>query len=94
MPKFAITYHLNGSEMTPSELIEAESIQQAAKIAGLKFGTDDPNGAIVVPYDQDMYAIPKQSVAYCHIRTVIERRRSSGINYDELDAELPAAEPA
>lgn len=87
MPKFAIAYHLIGNDMTPTETIDADDMQDAASKISTRFSAEDRGGAIVVPVDQEMYAIPKASVAYCHIRQVVERRRSSGINFDELDEE-------
>jgi len=95
MPKFAITYHLIGTDHVPQEQIEADSIQHAAELAGARFSAEDKSGAIVVPFDQDMYAIPKGSVAYCHIRQIIERRRAtSSFNWEEEEAQPAEADAA
>lgn len=92
MPKFAVTYHLAGTNNAPHETIEADDIQQAAEKVGARFAAADTSGAIVVPFDQEMYAIPKTSVAYCHLRQVIERRRAQSSYTWEEEEGQPAAE--
>lgn len=96
MPKFAITYHLIGTDQTLSEQIDADDIQQAGEKVSARFSAEDKGGAIVLPFDQEMYAVPKASVAYCHLRQIVERRRaSSSYTWDDENTEHPAdAEPA
>lgn len=95
MPKFAITYHLVGTDQQLSEQIDADDIRQAADKVGSRFSAEDTGGAIVLPFDQEMYAIPKTSVAYCHLRQIVERRRASAsYTWDEETATEQSAEAA
>ncbi|MBC8136450.1 MAG: hypothetical protein H8F28_11235 [Fibrella sp.] len=74
MPTFALVYHLKGSDQKPQENMEADSITHAGELAAAKF---ESAGAILCPHDAEMIVVPKDSVAYCHIRAVQQRRTSS-----------------
>ena len=74
MPTFALVYHLKGSDQKPQENLEADSITHAGQLAAAKF---EGAGAILCPHDAEMLVVPKESVAYCHIRAVQQRRTSS-----------------
>lgn len=74
MPTFALTYYLKGSDQKPQEIIEADSAAHAAMLAAAKFETP---GAVICPHDAEVVVVPKESVAYCHIRAVVMRRTAS-----------------
>ena len=74
MPSFALTYSLKGSDQKPQEILEADSIEHAGQLTASKFETP---GAILCPHDAEMLVVPKESVAYCNIRAVQQRRTSS-----------------
>ncbi len=74
MPTFALVYHLKGSDQKPQENLEADSIAHAGQICASKF---EGAGAILCPHDAEMIVVPKDAVAYCHIRAVQQRRVSS-----------------
>ncbi len=74
MPSYALTYYLKGSDQKPVESIEAESIAHAGQIASSKF---EGPGAIACSHDAEMIVVPKDSVAYVHIRAVQQRRTAT-----------------
>ncbi len=94
MPKFAIYYHLTSAEFTPQEQIDAESLQDAARIAGEKIAPEigEATGVVLVPSGEELLAIPKRSVLYCNVRAVLDRRRAAAnINFDLDETSLSAA---
>ena len=92
MPRYTVFYHLlNIKEVVPQDFVEAATIQEAAEIVARKL---DGGGGLVAPFGEDMYAVPKNNVAYCHIRYVVERRRSAVAYNFEEEGEEPAAEAA
>lgn len=98
MPSFALTYYLKGSDQKPQEILEADSIEHAGQLAASKF---ESPGAVLCPHDAEMLVVPKESVAFCNIRAVQQRRTSTtrtrnpfeGIEDDEpISLESPSAE--
>ena len=90
MPTFALTYYLKGSDQKPQEIIEADSAVHAAELAAKKFETP---GAVVCPHDAEVVVVPKESVAYCHVRAVVMRRTATSRPVNPFDGPDDDGEP-
>ena len=82
MPTFALVYYLKGSDQKPQELIEADSAAHAAQVAAAKF---EKVGAIICPHDAEVVVVPTESVAYCQIRAVQQRRVATARTVNPFD---------
>lgn len=85
MSRYTLQYHLSGTDFIPQEAVDADSIEEAAKIAASRLTqASNDDECLVLPTGEDLVTVPRTSIVYCHVRAVLDRRRASpALRYDE-----------